>query len=346
MPACCAATTMLWATRLPCPFSIRMPSRPRKKRFPVITFRLPGPRVTPAPFRTSGCVSPDAVAAFHEDCPSALRENRFPLIRLRLDCGRVDAVMGVVPERVVQDPDVMRVEHAHPAPLAVRAMPFPELFRTRLGPGKRSRGRRTGSSRRHAQHAVVSCPTGAVPNKTPAANSRTEPCITVTPSWPSLTTPKSQVSCLVIASAAGVPSPSTRWPFRSSVTLSAPITIPLFGQLTRSLSSVVSAVIVSPQLTWLASARPPPIGVAPEAATPATRTATSKRVRIGHPFGRVQCPTYCVAYTRVGGESRVRPVSPSLPGIWETLAALHAGGRGVQAARPAGRWRRFKAGAT
>ena len=37
---------------------------------------------------------------------------------------------------------------------------------------------------------------------------------------------------------------------------SAPITIPLLGQSTRSLSSVVSAVIVFPALDWLASAGP------------------------------------------------------------------------------------------
>ena len=176
-----------------------------------------------------------------------------------------------------------------------RSEPFPELFRTRLSDlGKDPDAGELVPGRGNAQHAVVSCPPGRVPNNTPTANSRTEPCITVTPSWPSLNTPKSHGSFWVSQLAAGVPSPSTRWPFRSSVTSSAPITIPWFGQLTRSLLSVVSAVIVSPQLTWLASARPPLRAIAPAAATTATRTATSKRVRIGRPFGRVQCATYCL----------------------------------------------------
>src|SRR5829696_927589 len=44
----------------------------------------------------------------------------------------------------------------------------------------------------------------------------------------------------------GVSSPPIVCPSRSSVIPSAPITIPLFGQLVRSLVSVVSAVIVAP----------------------------------------------------------------------------------------------------
>src|SRR5829696_3281120 len=63
--------------------------------------------------------------------------------------------------------------------------------------------------------------------------------------------PVSQISA---QSSISSPLPSILWPFRSRVMLSAPITIPLFGQLTRSLSRVVSAVMVAPQLTWLASA--------------------------------------------------------------------------------------------
>ena len=50
--------------------------------------------------------------------------------------------------------------------------------------------------------------------------------------------------------------------------LPAPIMMPLLGQLTRSLSRVVSVVMVSPQLTWLASA-----GLAPSTAKLATMTA-------------------------------------------------------------------------
>jgi Cytochrome bd terminal oxidase subunit I len=45
----------------------------------------------------------------------------------------------------------------------------------------------------------------------------------------------------------GVPSPAMTCPFRSRVMLSAPITIPLSGQLTRSLPSLVFTVITSPQ---------------------------------------------------------------------------------------------------
>jgi hypothetical protein len=65
------------------------------------------------------------------------------------------------------------------------------------------------------------------------------------------------------AGSAGVPSPSMVWPLRSRVMLSAPMMMPLLGQLTRSLSSVVSVVMVSPQPTWLASAWPPPTTVKP-----------------------------------------------------------------------------------
>src|SRR5918994_1725350 len=68
-----------------------------------------------------------------------------------------------------------------------------------------------------------------------------------------------------------VPSPSIVWPLRSSVTLSAPITMPLVGQLIRSVCRVVSVVIVSPQLScWTAGAAAvcAPSVITPAAATP------------------------------------------------------------------------------
>src|SRR3954447_22245754 len=50
--------------------------------------------------------------------------------------------------------------------------------------------------------------------------------------------------------------------------LSAPMMMPLLGQLTRLWWRVVSAVIVSPQLTWLASAWPPLKATTPATAMP------------------------------------------------------------------------------
>src|SRR6476659_6571051 len=52
----------------------------------------------------------------------------------------------------------------------------------------------------------------------------------------------------------------------SRVTLSAPIKMPLLGQLTRSWCRVVSVVIVSPQLTLAACAALPLIAMAPATA--------------------------------------------------------------------------------
>ena len=108
----------------------------------------------------------------------------------------------------------------------------------------------------NARSSTRKCPAGgcAVPSRQvdAAAELRArEPCITVTPSWPSLTTPTSQNSVSGSHPAAGVPSPSIVWSFRSRVTLSAPITMPLLGQLTRLWWRVVSVVIVSPQLQLL-----------------------------------------------------------------------------------------------
>jgi len=95
---------------------------------------------------------------------------------------------------------------------------------------------------------------GAPATRTPTPNWRTEPPSTVTPRWPALlSTPTSQLSPSGQGST-GVPSPSMVWPLSCRVRLSAPITMPLFGQLTRSLSSVVSVVMGSPQPTWLAYA--------------------------------------------------------------------------------------------
>jgi hypothetical protein len=90
--------------------------------------------------------------------------------------------------------------------------------------------------------------------RTATSNSRTEPLLIVTPVWPAvLSMPMSQDTPSG-HDGNSEPSPATVWPFRSSVMSSAPITIPLFGQLTRSAPSLVSAVIVTPQLTRVGSA--------------------------------------------------------------------------------------------
>src|SRR5215204_869556 len=111
----------------------------------------------------------------------------------------------------------------------------------------------------------------ALAMSTPVAKPSTEPFRTVTPSWPSFNTPKSHASLRGRHCANGAPSPSITWPFRSSVTPSAPIRTPLFGQSVRSLSSVVSAVIVSPHFTSISSFDV--AGVAPRAATVAIRAS-------------------------------------------------------------------------
>jgi hypothetical protein len=129
----------------------------------------------------------------------------------------------------------------------------------------------------------------ARPTNTPAKNSRTEPSRTVTPSWPSLTTPVSQNSPRR-QRLTGSPSPATVWPFRLRVMSSAPITMPLLGQPVRSLSSVVSAVIVSPQRTWLAGEGPPPSAIAPvaaNAANVASETSIAGAVR-GRSFAGIR----------------------------------------------------------
>src|SRR3954454_11690971 len=98
----------------------------------------------------------------------------------------------------------------------------------------------------------------AAPMKTPTSKRRTEPPRIVTPACrAALSTPTSQDSPSG-HDATGAPSPPTVCPFKSSVMLSAPITIPLLGQSVRSLVSFVSLVIVMPQLTWLATAGPLP----------------------------------------------------------------------------------------
>ena len=117
----------------------------------------------------------------------------------------------------------------------------------------------------------------ALNTNTPASNSRTEPSLIVTPSWPLLNTPMSQNSFRGLHPAAGVPSPSIRWPLRSRVMSSAPITIPWFGQSRRSRSSVVSAVIVSPQLGCVFAASAP-FNVRRPSTVKASTTASKRNV--------------------------------------------------------------------
>ena len=87
---------------------------------------------------------------------------------------------------------------------------------------------------------------------TPNVNSRTVPPLIVTPVYPDENTPTSQGSSGG-QSANSVASPSMTWPLRSSVTLSAPMTMPLLGQSIRSFRSFVFVTIVCPQLTRAAS---------------------------------------------------------------------------------------------
>src|SRR5262245_14603185 len=105
---------------------------------------------------------------------------------------------------------------------------------------------------------------------TPRSNCRIEPPSIVTRLCPVLlSTPTSQ-SVAGGQEGGGVPSPSMTWPLRSRVMLSAPITIPLSGQFTRSLASFVFAVITSPQCKTFACATPPVATVRPTASKTAT----------------------------------------------------------------------------
>jgi hypothetical protein len=91
---------------------------------------------------------------------------------------------------------------------------------------------------------VVSGP--AAEDEDPVSNCRIEPPLIVIWLCPALlSTPTSQ-AVSGGQEGTGVPSPSMTCPFRSSVMLSAPITIPLSGQFTRSPASFVFAVITSP----------------------------------------------------------------------------------------------------
>ena len=117
--------------------------------------------------------------------------------------------------------------------------------------------------------------------------------------------------------ATAAPSPFTVWPFKSSAMLSAPITIPLFGQFARSPASFVSVVIVSPQLSWLANAGPLPH--ANNAVTVRTAQSAPPRsnrwdpvlgtcVFIASPFARV-CTTTPTLRPRAHIQQGVRPRS-------------------------------------
>ena len=106
----------------------------------------------------------------------------------------------------------------------------------------------------------------------PISKPRTVPPVIVTPEWPaSFEMPRSQIPSSK-QDPAGTPSPPTVWPFRSSVMSSAPITIPLLGQLVRSLSSVVSVVMIAPQPNWATDAG---AVVEPTAATTASVATTA-----------------------------------------------------------------------
>ena len=108
--------------------------------------------------------------------------------------------------------------------------------------------------------------------ETPISKPRTVPPVIVTPEWPaSFEMPRSQIPSSK-QDPAGTPSPPTVWPFRSSVMSSAPITIPLLGQLVRSLSSVVSVVMIAPQPNWATDAG---AVVEPTAATTASVATTA-----------------------------------------------------------------------
>jgi len=83
---------------------------------------------------------------------------------------------------------------------------------------------------------------------------RTAPPRIVTFLWPAVLSMPMSHAAPSGHDATGSPSPLTICPLRSSVMSFAPITIPLFGQFARSVSSVVSLVIVAPQLTCVARA--------------------------------------------------------------------------------------------
>jgi hypothetical protein len=179
-----------------------------------------------------------------------LRENEFPLITFLVDSSTWMPGPGL-PENELPWTR-MRVEPNIPIPSPSGAMlSLPVLPRTTLRADWTMRNPKKAFFVEETFSTLFS---SALPTKTPLAKSRTEPLRTVTPSRPSLTTPMSHSSFLGHCSNS-LPSPATTWPFRSSVMLSAPITMPLFGQSRRSLSRVVSAVIVSPHFTWLLSAR-------------------------------------------------------------------------------------------
>ena len=319
MPLFRASRMTLRATRLPCAFSIAMPSPSREKRLRAITFRLPRPSRTPA------VVSYEVVASYlvavrrsallaPEQDPGRGVRDQVPLdqdVGSKLGRG---CRAGVPPERVVDDPNVMRLEQPHPVALgsdvaASRAVADQDLRRAEDHEAEGGVLRRGD-----VQHAVLALPCRT---STPLSNCPTAPFRTVTPSCPSLSTPTSQISRSEYR-LEPAPSPEIVCPFRSSVTSSAPITIPLFGQSMRSLSSVVSAVMMSPQLTWLASARPPPIAVAPRRQPRLRGQLRASASASGTPFGRVQCPTYCVAYTSPGTRSSV--VDTSCDGCCECVA--------------------------
>src|SRR6267142_2236837 len=127
------------------------------------------------------------------------------------------------------------------------------------------------------------------PTEMPTSKPRTAPPLIITSAWPArLEMPRSQIGSSR-HEPAGTPSPPTVWPFKSSVMLSAPITIPLLGQLVRSLSSFVFVVIVAPQLTLLASAWPlPGTTNAPRASAAHSRpTRSNTSLFIATPFARV-----------------------------------------------------------
>ena len=107
---------------------------------------------------------------------------------------------------------------------------------------------------------------------TPKVNSRTVPPLIVTPLCPDEKTPRSHGSSGG-QSANSLPSPSMTWPLRSSVTLSAPITMPLLGQSIRSFASFVLATMVCPQVTRPATAS----AVAPKHRQAAATVATTAR---------------------------------------------------------------------
>ncbi len=202
-------------------------SPPSETRFRTITLRLPRARIPPSPTMR---LPRTWLRSASRKIPGLLSKNRLPLIRFSVESNTWMPGPGL---RRISLSTIRRWRQPNtPIPSPSGAMLWlnePPRIKLRNEPPTAA-PRRRGAKRKCSRPGSSVRPRPAPRSRTRAPTRRR----TVTPSWPSLAIPRSQGSVIGSHPGNSVPSPSIRCPSRSRVMSSAPITMPLLGQLTRS----------------------------------------------------------------------------------------------------------------